>query len=119
MKTYVVEVLNYTGKEEEIQLLIDQLKNINGLYVIDTFVENGDPITEGAGAGVIVQYDDDENKTITKMIRSIQSKLYGYEEIYYRIGACQISADDYNEAAPILNVDKLDTDYFKNHPELK
>lgn len=83
-----VEALDYETNPNAINDLKKMLNVFSDVKIIEDVVQPGDPVTEGAGAGVICIVHENDYKRIDREYREIASEFYKCDPMFYRLGLC-------------------------------
>ncbi len=81
-----VEALDYGTNPNAIDDLKKMLNKFQDVKIIEDVVQPGDPMTEGAGAGVICSVPEKDYKRIDREYREIASEFYKCDPMFYRLG---------------------------------
>ena len=82
----VAEALDYGKNPNAVEDLKKRLSTFPDIEITDTIIEEGDPIKDGAGAGVIFKIPEDKYKETNTKYREEAAKVYGCDPMYYRLG---------------------------------
>ena len=83
-----VEALDYGKNPNAVEDLKKMLSAFPDIEITDTIIEEGDPIKDGAGAGVIIRIPEDKYDETEEKYCEMASKVYGCDPMFYRLGLC-------------------------------
>ena len=82
----VAEALDYGKNPNAVEDLKKLLSEFPDIEIIDTIIEDGDPIKDGAGAGVIFKIPENKYKETNTKYREKAANVYGCDPMFYRLG---------------------------------